>query len=88
MPEQMFDYRPMVGCADYRTPVKNLYLCGAGCHPGPGVTAIPGRNCAVEVMKDLGAAVETSTGLDLSDPLKTLGDLRDWGSKALSKLRS
>jgi phytoene dehydrogenase-like protein len=88
MPEQMFDYRPMVGCADYRTPVESLYLCGAGCHPGPGVTAIPGRNCAMEVMKDMGASPETNTGLDLSNPLKTLGDLKDWGTKALSKLRN
>ena len=87
MPEQMFDYRPMVGCADYRTPVENLYLCGAGCHPGPGVTAIPGRNSAVEVLKDLGTTPEKGVEIDLSDPFKTLGELRNWGSAKLSKFR-
>jgi phytoene dehydrogenase-like protein len=51
IPGQMFDNRPVVGWSDYRTPVENLYICGSSCHPGPGVTAIPGTNCAREVLK-------------------------------------
>ena len=51
IPEQMLDCRPVVGWAEYKTPIDNLYLCGACCHPGPGVTAVPGYNCANEVLK-------------------------------------
>ena len=40
------------GYARYRTPVAGLYLCGAGSHPGGGVTGIPGRNAAREILKD------------------------------------
>lgn len=50
-PEQMCDFRPVVGWSRYKTPVENLYLCGSGCHPGPGVTFLPGYNCAHEVLK-------------------------------------
>jgi phytoene dehydrogenase-like protein len=51
-PEQVFDFRPVVGWADYKTPVKNLYLCGAACHPGPGVNGVPGYNSAHVVLKN------------------------------------
>jgi phytoene dehydrogenase-like protein len=51
-PEQMLDFRPVVGWTEYKTPVENLYLCGSACHPGPGVTFIPGYNSAHEVLKD------------------------------------
>jgi phytoene dehydrogenase-like protein len=44
--------RPVRGYADYRTPVDRLYLCGAGTHPGGGVTGANGRNCAREVLRD------------------------------------
>ena len=37
----------------YRTPVKGLYLCGSGAHPGGGVTGAPGHNCAREILRDL-----------------------------------
>jgi phytoene dehydrogenase-like protein len=50
-PGQMWDRRPVAGWASYRTPVENLYLCGASCHPGPGVTGVPGYNGAQEVLK-------------------------------------
>jgi len=50
--DQLFTLRPVRGHADYRTPVKNLYLCGAGTHPGGGVTGANGRNCAREVLRD------------------------------------
>jgi phytoene dehydrogenase-like protein len=49
---QFFHMRPIPGHARYRTPVDALYLCGAGCHPGGGVTGVPGHNAAREIMKD------------------------------------
>jgi len=52
--DQLFAFRPVKGWADYRTPVPNLYLCGAGTHPGGGVTGANGRNCAREVLRDAG----------------------------------
>jgi phytoene dehydrogenase-like protein len=51
--DQLFSTRPVLGHADYRMPVKGLYLCGAGAHPGGGVTGVPGHNCAREILKDL-----------------------------------
>jgi phytoene dehydrogenase-like protein len=50
--DQLFNLRPVRGWADYRTPVEGLYLCGAGTHPGGGVTGANGRNCAREVVRD------------------------------------
>jgi len=52
--DQLFSARPLLGCADYRTPIRGLYLCGAGAHPGGGVTGAPGHNCAREMLRDLG----------------------------------
>jgi len=52
--DQLWSARPMLGYADYRSPVQRLYLCGSGAHPGGGVTGAPGRNCAREVLRDLG----------------------------------
>jgi phytoene dehydrogenase-like protein len=52
IPGQMFDFRPVTGWSGYKTPVENLYLCGSACHPGPGVTAVPGYNSAHEVLKN------------------------------------
>jgi phytoene dehydrogenase-like protein len=51
-PDQMFTNRPVPGFADYRTPVADLYLCGSGAWPGGAVFGAPGRNCALEVLKD------------------------------------
>jgi phytoene dehydrogenase-like protein len=51
-PGQMWDRRPVAGWSDYRTPIQNLYLCGSGCHPGPGVTGVPGYNGAQAVLTD------------------------------------
>ncbi len=51
---QLFTMRPLLGWARYRTPLKGLYLCSAGTHPGPGVTGAPGANAAREILKDLG----------------------------------
>jgi len=50
---QIFSARPVLGHADYRMPVKGLYLCGSGAHPGGGVTGAPGHNAAREIIKDL-----------------------------------
>jgi phytoene dehydrogenase-like protein len=49
-PDQMIGERCLVEGTGHTTPVDNLYLCGASCHPGPGVTFLPGYNCAYEVM--------------------------------------
>ncbi|HEY2552080.1 MAG TPA: NAD(P)/FAD-dependent oxidoreductase [Streptosporangiaceae bacterium] len=51
-PDQLLFLRPVRGFADYRTPVGGLYLCGAGTHPGGGVTGANGRNCARELLRD------------------------------------
>jgi phytoene dehydrogenase-like protein len=51
--DQLFSLRPVAGHADYRMPVESLYLCGSGAHPGGGVTGLPGRNCAAEMLKDI-----------------------------------
>jgi len=51
--DQFFTFRPLIGFAQYRTPLKRLYLCGAGTHPGGGITGLPGSNAAREIAKDL-----------------------------------
>ena len=50
--DQLWTARPVLGHADYRSPVNRLYLCGAGTHPGGGVTGLPGRNAAREIIRD------------------------------------
>jgi phytoene dehydrogenase-like protein len=52
--DQLWSARPVLGHADYRTPIEGLYLCGSGAHPGGGVTGAPGHNCAREVLRDFG----------------------------------
>jgi phytoene dehydrogenase-like protein len=49
---QLFSARPMLGHADYRGPLKGLYHCGAGAHPGGGVTGAPGHNAARAILQD------------------------------------
>jgi phytoene dehydrogenase-like protein len=49
---QLFSARPMLGHADYRSPISGLYLCGSGGHPGGGVTGAPGHNAAREILRD------------------------------------
>ncbi|MEO6945255.1 MAG: NAD(P)/FAD-dependent oxidoreductase [Nitrobacter sp.] len=49
---QLFSARPMLGHADYRGPLKGLYHCGSGAHPGGGVTGAPGHNAARVILKD------------------------------------
>jgi len=50
--DQFFTFRPLIGFAQYRTPLKRLYLCGAGTHPGGGLTGLPGANAAREITRD------------------------------------
>ncbi len=52
-PSQLFSSRPLAGWSSYRTPIKGLYLCGAGTHPGGEVTGAPGHNAAAAVLQDL-----------------------------------
>ncbi|MCQ3979814.1 MAG: amine oxidase, partial [Anaerolineae bacterium] len=51
--DQLLFMRPVPGYGQYRTPVERLYLCGAGTHPGGGVTGAPGYNAAREILGDL-----------------------------------
>jgi phytoene dehydrogenase-like protein len=51
--DQLFWARPMLGYADYRGPLKGLYHCGSGAHPGGGVTGAPGHNAARAIIADL-----------------------------------
>ncbi len=51
--DQLWSARPLLGHANYRGPIAGLYMCGAGTHPGGGVTGIPGHNAAHEIARDL-----------------------------------
>ncbi len=51
--DQLFTMRPLLGWARYRTPLRGLYLCGSGTHPGFGLTGASGANAAREILKDL-----------------------------------
>jgi beta-carotene ketolase (CrtO type) len=51
---QAWGLRPLPELSQYRTPIANLYLTGSGTHPGGGITGLPGRNAALEVLRDLG----------------------------------
>ncbi|TRZ97280.1 MAG: NAD(P)/FAD-dependent oxidoreductase [Rhodocyclaceae bacterium] len=50
--DQLFSARPVLGYGDYRPPIRRLYQCGSGTHPGGGVTGIPGHNAAREILRD------------------------------------
>ncbi|WP_300544974.1 NAD(P)/FAD-dependent oxidoreductase [Maricaulis sp.] len=52
--DQLFSARPVLGHADHRSPLQRLYQCGAGTHPGGGVTGAPGHNAAREILRDFG----------------------------------
>jgi phytoene dehydrogenase-like protein len=52
--DQLWAARPVLGHGDYRGPLKGLYMCGAGTHPGGGVTGAPGHNAAREILADRG----------------------------------
>lgn len=65
-PDQMIGERCLIDGTGHTTTVENLFLCGASCHPGPGVTFLPGYNCAHEIM----AASEKASAQN-TQPLKT-----------------
>ena len=50
--DQLWAARPILGHGDYRSPIKGLYMCGSGTHPGGGVTGAPGHNAAREILRD------------------------------------
>jgi phytoene dehydrogenase-like protein len=51
--DQLFTMRPVLDWARYLTPVRGLYLCGSGTHPGNGLTGASGANAAKEIIRDL-----------------------------------
>ncbi|PHS22788.1 MAG: FAD-dependent oxidoreductase, partial [Robiginitomaculum sp.] len=53
--DQLWSARPVLGHGSYRGPVKGLYMCGAGTHPGGGVTGAPGHNAAHVIIRDGGS---------------------------------
>ena len=63
--DQLWAARPVLGHGDYRAPIRKLYLCGAGSHPGGGVSGMPGHNAAREILRDhsLRGAVSRHLGL-------------------------
>jgi phytoene dehydrogenase-like protein len=65
-PDQLFSFRPIPNYGNYRTPIKGLYLCGAGTHPGGGVMGIPGRNASTVVLKDARIARVTDRARSLT----------------------
>jgi phytoene dehydrogenase-like protein len=50
--DQLWATRPFLGHASHRAPIHGLYMCGAGTHPGGGVSGNPGRNAAREILRD------------------------------------
>ena len=50
--DQLWAARPLLGHGDYRGPIRGLYMCGSGTHPGGGVTGAPGHNAAHEILRD------------------------------------
>ena len=59
--DQLFSARPLLGQGNYRGSLRGLYLCGSGTHPGGGVTGLPGRNAAREMLRDMGRRAPQGT---------------------------
>ena len=83
VPQQMMSRRPLPGWSSYRTPVRGLYLCGAGTHPGGEVTGAPGHNAAHVVLEDLGVARTPPLNLPLRGgearfTISLCGERRGW----------
>ena len=57
---QMVGDRCLIEGTGHTTPIEGLFLCGSSCHPGPGVTFLPGYNCAHEVMANAQAKGQTA----------------------------
>jgi phytoene dehydrogenase-like protein len=63
--DQLWAARPFLGHASYRAPIKGLYMCGAGTHPGGGVSGMPGYNAAREILRDGSVARRVRLALGL-----------------------
>ena len=57
--DQLMFNRPIPGYAQYKTPIKNLYMCGSSTHPGGGVMGAPGANAAREILKDFRKKIDS-----------------------------
>ncbi len=77
--EQLLFLRPVPGWAKYRTPVRDLYMCGSATHPGGGIMGAPGRNAALEILVRLRAAA--SRGQDVTDVIFVGGGTQWPGSR-------
>src|SRR5207244_12092382 len=63
--EQLFFLRPVPGWAQFRTPIKNLYMCGSATHPRGGIMGAPGRLAALEILKDFRWAAQVAETRDV-----------------------
>jgi phytoene dehydrogenase-like protein len=66
--EQLFFLRPVPGYAAFRTPIKNLYMCGSATHPGGGIMGAPGRLAALEILKDVKTTPSRTKPARAADP--------------------
>jgi phytoene dehydrogenase-like protein len=66
--EQLFFLRPVPGYAAFRTPIKNLYMCGSATHPGGGIMGAPGRLAALEILKDVKTTPSRTKPVRAGDP--------------------
>ena len=57
--DQLMFNRPIPGYAQYKSPIKNLYMCGSSTHPGGGVMGAPGANAARVILSDLGKKIRS-----------------------------
>ena len=69
--EQLFFLRPVPGYAQFRTPIKNLYMCGSATHPGGGIMGAPGRLAALEILKDVKSTPPRAKPACVGDPEST-----------------
>ncbi len=69
--EQLFFLRPVPGYAQFRTPIKNLYMCGSATHPGGGIMGAPGRLAALEILKDVKSTSPRAKPARVGDPEST-----------------
>jgi phytoene dehydrogenase-like protein len=71
-PDQMFSFRPIPFHGDYTTPIRDLFVCGGGTHPGGGVMAVPGRNAATAIVREARRSRVTDRVGPLLDRLRGL----------------
>jgi phytoene dehydrogenase-like protein len=69
--EQLFFLRPAPGYAQFRTPIKNLYMCGSATHPGGGIMGAPGRLAALEILKDVKSSSSRTKATPVREPETT-----------------